>query len=85
MDEELNFLESTSKKKDRFEGKTMSEVLKEKREETEKILENTKVNQQESMEERKMRLRAHRDMLLKMKKDQRQQELDEFNGKTGNK
>ena len=44
MDEELNYLESSSKKKDRFEGKSMSEVLKEKREETEKILESTKVN-----------------------------------------
>jgi hypothetical protein len=32
MDEELNFLESNAnKKKDPFEGKTMSDVLKEKR------------------------------------------------------
>ena len=32
-----------------------------------------------------MRLRAHRDMLLKMKKDQRQKELDDFNGKASDK
>ena len=32
-----------------------------------------------------MRLRAHRDMLLKMKNDQRQKELDDFNGKTNDK
>lgn len=71
MDEEISLLES-NKNKDAFEGKTMSEVLKQKREETEKILENTKISQQESMEERRLRLRAHRDMLLKMKNDQRQ-------------
>jgi hypothetical protein len=43
--------------------------LREKREETEKILEHTKINQKDSIEERKQRLKAHRDMLLKMKKD----------------
>lgn len=37
------------------------------------------------MEERRMRLRANRDMLLKMKKDQREQELEEFKGKVSNK
>ena len=44
MDEELNILDSR-KDKDPFEGRSMNQVLKEKREETEKILENTKVNQ----------------------------------------
>jgi hypothetical protein len=43
MDEELLNLDS-NKSKDPFEGKTMQEVLKEKREETEKILANTKIN-----------------------------------------
>ncbi len=84
MDEELLNLDS-NKSKDPFEGKTMQEVLKEKREETEKILANTKINQQESIEDRKQRLKAHRDMLLKMKKDQRQQELDVFTNKVTNK
>ncbi|CDW71873.1 UNKNOWN [Stylonychia lemnae] len=84
MDEELALLE-TRKKNDDFDGKTMAEVLKQKREETEKILENTKINQQESMEDRRLRLRANRDMLLKMKKEQRQQELDDFKGKVSNK
>lgn len=37
------------------------------------------------MEERRLRLRAHRDMLLKQKNEQRQQELDEFKDKTTNK
>ena len=43
MDEELLNLDS-NKSKDPFEGKSMQEVLKEKREETEKILANTKIN-----------------------------------------
>lgn len=43
MDEELINLDN-NKSKDPFEGKTMQEVLKEKREETEKILNNTKIN-----------------------------------------
>lgn len=70
MDEELsqltlNKLEST----DHFEGKSLGEVLREKREATDKILENTKVNAQESIEERRQRLRAHRDQLLKQKQE----------------
>lgn len=52
MDDELLNLDM-KQNKDPFEGKSMSEVLKEKREETEKILANTKINQQESLEERK--------------------------------
>ncbi len=37
------------------------------------------------MEERRKRLKAHRDMLLKQKNDQRKQELEEYHGKAGNK
>jgi hypothetical protein len=44
MDDELINLD-TNKNKDPFEGKSMQEVLKEKKEETEKILSNTKINQ----------------------------------------
>jgi hypothetical protein len=39
----------------------MAEILREKREDTDKILECSKVNQKESIEERRDRLRAHRD------------------------
>jgi len=39
----------------------MADLLREKREATDKILESTKVNQKESIEERRERLRAHRD------------------------
>lgn len=65
MDEELSAFDAKNKKDDPFENKSLSEVLKEKRENTEKILESTKMNQQESLEERKARLRGHRDLLLK--------------------
>lgn len=43
MDEELSNFDN-KKNTDPFENKSLSEVLKEKREATEKILENTKVN-----------------------------------------
>ena len=63
----------------------MAEILREKREATDKILESTKVNQKESIEERRDRLRAHRDQLLKQKNDQRQNELEDFKTKASNK
>jgi hypothetical protein len=44
MDEELSAMDSKVKNEDPFAGKSMAEVLKEKREATEKILENTKTN-----------------------------------------
>ena len=70
MDEEIEQLSlKKEESRDPFEGKTMAEILREKREATDKILEKTKVNQQESIEERRQRLRAHRDMLLKQKND----------------
>jgi hypothetical protein len=56
---------------DANDGKSFKDVIREKREQTEKILEDTKTNKQESLEERKKRLQAHRDILLKMKKEQR--------------
>lgn len=43
MDHELENLTS-KKKEDPFEGKSLGDAIKEKREKTEKILENTKVN-----------------------------------------
>jgi hypothetical protein len=48
-------------------------------------LENTKVDQKESIEERRQRLRAHRDQLLKQKNEQRQGELEAFKSKATNK
>lgn len=82
MDEELSILEQKKRNDDFDSGKSMADILREKREQTEKILENTKISQQESMEDRKRRLQATRDMLLKQKKNERQQELEDFNGKT---
>ena len=82
MDEELSILENKKRQDDFDSGKSMAEVLREKREKTEKILESTKISQQESMEDRKKRLQATRDMILKQKNVQRQQELEVFNGKT---
>ena len=85
MDEELDSYSSHLPKADPFEGKSMSEVLREKREATDKILESTKQNQQESVEERRQRLRAHRDTLLRQKNDQRQNDLEDFKSKASNK
>ena len=59
--------------------------MQEKRAATDKILENTKINQQESIEERRLRLKATRDLLLKQKNEQRQNELSQFNQKAQNK
>lgn len=85
MDEELDNFTSSQPKADPFENKSMSEVLREKREATDKILESTKQNQQESVEERRQRLRATRDTLLKQKNDQRQNDLEDFKSKASNK
>lgn len=85
MDEELDNFASNQPKVDPFENKSMSEVLREKREATDKILESTKQNQQESVEERRQRLRATRDTLLKQKNDQRQNDLEDFKSKASNK
>ncbi len=85
MDEEIDNFANSYPKLDPFENKSMSEVLREKREATDKILENTKQNQQESVEERRQRLRATRDTLLKQKNDQRQNDLEDFKSKVSNK
>ncbi len=56
-----------------------------KSQQIDQYLEKTKTNDQESLEDRKRRLRAQRDALLKMKQDQRKQELTDFNEKTKHK
>lgn len=54
MDEELDALNQNAKEdKDPFESKSLAEVLREKREATDKILEKTKFDQQESIEDRR--------------------------------
>ncbi len=58
----------------------MAEVLKAKREQTEKVIEEAK--QVESVAERKARLLAQRDLLREHKKKQMAQELSDFNEKT---
>lgn len=64
----------------------MADVMREKREQTEKSLAE-KQSQVESAEERRRRLQANRDMLVKQKQDKREKELAEFQAKTqtGNK
>jgi hypothetical protein len=58
----------------------MAEVLKDKREQTEKIIEESKGL--ESVADRKARLLAQRDLLREHKKKQMAQELSDFNEKT---
>ena len=54
--------------------------MKEKREKTELMIEGKK--QVESVEERKKRLQAQRDLLVKQKQEKREKELEEFKEKT---
>lgn len=57
----------------------MKDLLREKREQNEKVAENKKVEtgpSAESVEERRKRLKEQRDLLLKMKNDKREKELD---------
>lgn len=72
------------RKEDPNAGKSMKDLAREKREAMEQMLEQTKTSKQESVEERKTRLQAQRDILVKMKKEQREKELSEFKTKTGN-
>ncbi len=64
-------------------------MLREKREQNEKEAESKQVvstgPSAESVEERRKRLKEQRDLLLKMKNDKREKELDTFNQKTQNK
>ncbi len=64
----------------------MSDVLREKREAAERALQQSQSNV-ESIEERKKRLQAQRDLLVKQKQEKRERELGEFKEKTatGNK
>jgi hypothetical protein len=81
--DEPNF-DSWNKKSDE-EGKSMRELMKEK---MDKMHTTTKQEPElkESMEERKARLKAQRDLLVKQKQDQMQKELLESReGKTDNK
>ena len=75
--------------KDPDEGKSLKDMLREKREQNEKIVETKSVvatgPSAESVEERRKRLKEQRDLLLKMKNDKREKELDTFNQKTQNK
>ena len=63
FDDELDAMNS-KQKEDPNTGKSLSDLIKEKREATEKVLEQSKP-QEESLEERKKRLQAQRDLLLK--------------------
>lgn len=56
----------------------MAEVLRDKQQKQDQALEEAK-GKQETIEERKARLAAQRDLLRKMKDEKRQQELEDFN------
>jgi len=64
----------------------MSDVFREKREAAERALQQSQSNV-ESIDERKKRLQAQRDLLVKQKQEKRERELGEFKEKTstGNK
>lgn len=64
------------------DNRSMQEIAKAKREQTEAKIEESKV---ESVEQRKARLMAQRDLLREHKKKQMAQELDDFNAKATNK
>ena len=66
--------------------RSMTDVLREKREAAERALQQSQ-NNVESIEERKKRLQAQRDLLVKQKQEKRERELGEFKEKTstGNK
>lgn len=82
---EEEFEDPTIKKKEE-DGKSLKDMLKEKREENEKVIGSKQPQPQgESVEERKKRLFAQRDLILKMKNEKREKELEEFNQKTQNK
>lgn len=76
-----HLIEEEKKEED---GRSMLEVMREKREAAEAALAAQKANQPaqptgETIEERKARLQAQRDMLRRLKEEKRQQELNEFN------
>lgn len=64
----------------------MQEIMQAKREQTEaQIAKAAQASGQESVEARKARLQAQRDILREHKKKQMAQELEEFNAKASNK
>lgn len=69
------------------DDRSMAEIMKAKREQTEAQIESSKQQPsgQESVEARKARLLAQRDILREHKKKQMAQELQEFNAKANNK
>lgn len=79
--EELDLGEDEAAVEDK---RSMLEVMREKRIKQEKENEEAKNRQeikQETVEERKARLAAQRDLLRQMKEEKRQQELEDFNNK----
>lgn len=63
----------------------MQEVMKAKKQQTEAQIEESKGNGLETVEQRKARLMAQRDLLREHKKKQMAQELADFNEKANNK
>ena len=71
---------------ERKDERSMQDILREKREKTEQAIKD-KGPQVEALEDRKKRLQAQRDILVKQKQEKRERELGEFQEKTatGNK
>lgn len=76
---ELDRLGFDDKEPVSVDTRTLQEVMREKTSQNEKIIEEKKV---ESVEQRKARLLAQRDLLREAKKKQMAEELTEFNEKT---
>ncbi len=81
---------SIGKTAQKEEGKSLKDMMREKRMVTEKAIEGKQPppgqaqssSVQETIEARKARLRAQRDLMAQLKKDKLEKELKEFNSKT---
>ena len=82
--DKLNDLSLMDKKEAVQDNRSMMEVMQAKRKATEQSIEESKTKQEsktESIDERKQRLLAQRDLLRQMNNNERAKELEDFNAK----
>lgn len=82
--DKLNDLSLMDKKEEVQDNRSMMEVMQAKRKATEQSIEESKTKQEsktESIDERKQRLLAQRDLLRQMNNNERAKELEDFNAK----
>lgn len=82
--DKLNDLSLMDKKEAVQDNRSMMEVMQAKRKATERSIEESKTKQEsktESIDERKQRLLAQRDLLRQMNNNERAKELEDFNAK----